>query len=237
MLEAHPDIVQASVVPVPDEIKGEKPFAFVVARAGHALTEDDVKQYALAKAPAYQHPRRVVFVDALPMAGTSKIDRAALRRRALEQLERGGDRAMKAAVIREHGGPGSIAIERDFPDPKPGAERRRRPRARDHAELPRHLHAPRHAGHQGADAVHHGHRLRRRHRRGRQRRHGLEGRRARDDRSGRSRRTGRADRRDVARRPRGVLPRARRIIWSRCPPTSRTRPRRACPSPTAPRCA
>ena len=27
---------------------------------------------------------------------------------------------MKAAVIREHGGPGSIRIERDFPDPTPG---------------------------------------------------------------------------------------------------------------------
>jgi long-chain acyl-CoA synthetase len=84
LLETHPDILQASVVPVPDDIKGEKPFAFVVARAGHALTEDDVKRYALAKAPAYQHPRRVVFVDELPMAGTNKIDRAALRRRALE---------------------------------------------------------------------------------------------------------------------------------------------------------
>ena len=29
---------------------------------------------------------------------------------------------MKAAVIREHGGPGSIKIERDFPDPRPGPE-------------------------------------------------------------------------------------------------------------------
>jgi acyl-CoA synthetase (AMP-forming)/AMP-acid ligase II len=84
MLESNPDIRQAAVVPVPDDIKGEKPFAFVVARAGHALTEDDVKQYALAKAPAYQHPRRVVFVDALPMAGTNKVDRAVLRKRALE---------------------------------------------------------------------------------------------------------------------------------------------------------
>ena len=83
MLETHPDIVQASVVAVPDEVKGEKPFAFVVARAGHTLTEDDVKQYALAKAPAYQHPRRVVFLDELPVAGTNKIDRAALRQRAL----------------------------------------------------------------------------------------------------------------------------------------------------------
>jgi long-chain acyl-CoA synthetase len=84
MLESNPDIRQAAVVPVPDDIKGEKPFAFVVARAGHAITEDQVKQYALAKAPAYQHPRRVVFVDELPMAGTNKVDRAALRKRALE---------------------------------------------------------------------------------------------------------------------------------------------------------
>ena len=82
MLETHPDIVEASVVPVPDDIKGEKPVAFVVARAGRALTEDAVKQYALSKAPPYQHPRRVFFVDELPMAGTNKIDRAALKQRA-----------------------------------------------------------------------------------------------------------------------------------------------------------
>ena len=83
MLETHPDIVQASVVPVPDDIKGEKPFAFVVTRAGRSLTEDVVKQYALSKAPAYQHPRRVMFLDELPMAGTNKIDRAALKQLAL----------------------------------------------------------------------------------------------------------------------------------------------------------
>ena len=34
MLERHPDVMQACVVPVPDEIKGQKPFAFVVPRAG-----------------------------------------------------------------------------------------------------------------------------------------------------------------------------------------------------------
>ena len=91
MLETHPDILQASVVPVPDDIKGAKPFAFVVARPGHGLTEDVVKQYALAKAPAYQHPRRVVFVDELPMAGTNKIDRAALGERARHEWGAGAE--------------------------------------------------------------------------------------------------------------------------------------------------
>jgi long-chain acyl-CoA synthetase len=78
MLERHDDIVQACVVPVPDEIKGEKPFAFVVLRSGARLTEDDVKRYALDNAPAYQHPRAVVFMKELPLATTNKIDRKAL---------------------------------------------------------------------------------------------------------------------------------------------------------------
>ncbi len=84
MLEKHPAIAQACVVPVPDEIRGQKPVAFVVARAGSQLTEDLVKQYALQHAPAYQHPRQVIFVEKLPLAGTNKIDRRALKALALE---------------------------------------------------------------------------------------------------------------------------------------------------------
>ena len=84
MLERHPDILQTCVVPVPDELKGEKPMAFVVLRAGASLTESEVKEYALANAPPYQHPRRVVFMPELPLAGTNKIDRNILRRKALE---------------------------------------------------------------------------------------------------------------------------------------------------------
>ncbi len=90
MLETHPDVAQACVVPVDDDIKGTKPVAFVVRRTGSALTEDDVKQYALEHAPAYQHPRRVWFIDALPLASTNKIDRAALKKTALAALPANG---------------------------------------------------------------------------------------------------------------------------------------------------
>jgi len=78
MLEQHHDIVQACVVPVPDEIKGEKPFAFVVLRPGAQVSEDEVKRFALDHAPAYQHPRGVVFMSELPLASTNKVDRRAL---------------------------------------------------------------------------------------------------------------------------------------------------------------
>lgn len=87
MLERHPAIQQASVVPVDDEIKGQKPVAFVVLRAGvQRPTEDELKAFALAHAAAYQHPRRVWFLDALPLAPTNKIDRAALIRLAAAHL-------------------------------------------------------------------------------------------------------------------------------------------------------
>jgi acyl-CoA synthetase (AMP-forming)/AMP-acid ligase II len=85
LLERHPDIVQACVVPVPDEIKQEKPFAFVVLRPGARLSEEEVKRFALANAPAYQHPRQVEFMPALPLAGTNKVDRKALASIALER--------------------------------------------------------------------------------------------------------------------------------------------------------
>jgi len=73
-----PEVMQVSVVPVRDEIKGYKPVAFVVRRAGADLTEAQVKAFVLANAPAYQHPRRVYFVDALPLASTNKVDRKTL---------------------------------------------------------------------------------------------------------------------------------------------------------------
>jgi long-chain acyl-CoA synthetase len=86
MLEQHPDIHQAVVVPVDDELKFKKPVAFVVARPGAAPSEAAVKAFALANAAPYLHPRRVWFLPKMPLAGTNKIDRRSLARRAAELL-------------------------------------------------------------------------------------------------------------------------------------------------------
>jgi long-chain acyl-CoA synthetase len=86
MLETHPDVIQACVVPVPDDIKGTKPVAFVVAREGSGLTEASLKSFALEHAPAYQHPRSIWFVDSLPLASTNKLDRNTLRDLAAKKL-------------------------------------------------------------------------------------------------------------------------------------------------------
>jgi acyl-CoA synthetase (AMP-forming)/AMP-acid ligase II len=78
VLESHPAVSEACVVPVPDEVRGQMPVAFVAVAPGAELSEDEVKQVALGGAPAYMHPRRVYFLDVMPLAGTNKIDRRAL---------------------------------------------------------------------------------------------------------------------------------------------------------------
>ena len=90
LLERHPAVQQACVLAVEDEIKGFKPMAFVVRRDGASVTEAQLKTFTLEHAPAYQHPRRVWFIDTLPLASTNKIDRKALLNLALHNLQDSG---------------------------------------------------------------------------------------------------------------------------------------------------
>jgi acyl-coenzyme A synthetase/AMP-(fatty) acid ligase len=86
LLERHPQVQQAVVVPLPDEERSQVPVAFIVTRGDAEPNFDDIRKFTIANGPAYQHPRRVEFVHELPWAGTNKIDRKALidRARTLE---------------------------------------------------------------------------------------------------------------------------------------------------------
>lgn len=101
MLETHPDVIQACVVPVDDDIKGTKPVAFVVKREGSHVDEKSLKAYALKNAPAYQHPRSIWFVDSLPLASTNKVDRNALRALAARNLRQGAASDAPPAFARQ----------------------------------------------------------------------------------------------------------------------------------------
>jgi long-chain acyl-CoA synthetase len=87
LLERHPAVHQAYVMPFEHELKGQVPYAFVVLRSGQEAGEDELKQFTIANGPAYQHPRRVFFLHQLPLAGTNKIDQSALRRFAADTLQ------------------------------------------------------------------------------------------------------------------------------------------------------
>ena len=88
VLERHPEIYQAVVVAAPHDLKDQVPFAFVVRKPGGQLSEKTVKQHSLRHLPPSHHPRRVFFLQALPLAGTNKIDRRALEHLAKEAAQR-----------------------------------------------------------------------------------------------------------------------------------------------------
>lgn len=86
LMERHPDVAQAAVVPAPDHIKGQVPVAFVVPRNGHRPDPEALKRFALAEGPAYSHPRAIVVRESLPLATTHKIDRQLLMAEAAALL-------------------------------------------------------------------------------------------------------------------------------------------------------
>ncbi|MEM1087824.1 MAG: class I adenylate-forming enzyme family protein [Pseudomonadota bacterium] len=85
LLERHDGVLEAAVVAVPHAVKNEAPVAFVI-RSDPGLSEDGLKAYTIENGPAYAHPRRIFFVESLPLAATNKIDRKALTQRALDEI-------------------------------------------------------------------------------------------------------------------------------------------------------
>jgi long-chain acyl-CoA synthetase len=86
ILESHPDVRETVVIGLPDNIKGMKPYAFVV-KNNKSLNEDALKEYFLNNGPAYQMPRNIWFIDSFPLSGTNKIDKKELKNIALEKLK------------------------------------------------------------------------------------------------------------------------------------------------------
>ena len=89
MLEKDSRIAEASIVPLDDEVRGQIPVAFIVRSPQAEINEDEVIEIALAGAPPFMHPRHVVFLHEMPLAGTNKIDRKVLANRAREIQDKG----------------------------------------------------------------------------------------------------------------------------------------------------
>ncbi len=78
ILLTHPLIRDCAVVGISHALKGTVPVAAVLPTQAEAVDEASVKQFFLERGPAYAHPRRVVFVDAMPLGSTGKLDRKAV---------------------------------------------------------------------------------------------------------------------------------------------------------------
>jgi acetyl-CoA synthetase len=89
VLVAHPDVVDAAVIGVPDELRGEVLEAFVVLRPGVAASPElsgELQQLVKHKFAAHAYPRTVHFVAELPKTPSGKIQRYVLRNRRRAEL-------------------------------------------------------------------------------------------------------------------------------------------------------
>jgi long-chain acyl-CoA synthetase len=82
-LYAHPDVLEAAVVGVPDERLGEEVAAAIVLRPGATLDAPALQAWAKERLAAYKYPRVIAFVDELPKGPTGKVLKRAIDREAL----------------------------------------------------------------------------------------------------------------------------------------------------------
>jgi long-chain acyl-CoA synthetase len=79
VLHAHPAVLEAAVVGVPDPTMGEEVRAFVVLKPGVETTEEELLAHCRGQLANYKTPRSVAFLDVLPKSGVGKILRRELR--------------------------------------------------------------------------------------------------------------------------------------------------------------
>ena len=79
-LQAHPDVVRAAVVGLPDEYWSEAVTAFVVVRPGATVSADGLREHCKESMAGYKVPKAVHVVDELPVDPQGKLLKRELRR-------------------------------------------------------------------------------------------------------------------------------------------------------------
>lgn len=81
VLCAHPSVLEAAVIGVPDETWGEAIRAVAVLRPDCSLAEDQLIAWCRERLTHFKCPTSVVFTDSLPKGGTGKVQKNVLRER------------------------------------------------------------------------------------------------------------------------------------------------------------
>jgi fatty-acyl-CoA synthase len=79
VLHAHPAVLEAAVIGVPDERWGEVGHAVVLLRPGMSAEPDDIRAHARASLAAYKVPKHVTIVTDFPRTAAGKIQKHVLR--------------------------------------------------------------------------------------------------------------------------------------------------------------
>ncbi|HVQ06552.1 MAG TPA: AMP-binding protein, partial [Burkholderiaceae bacterium] len=85
-LMRHPRIADAQVFGVPDAKYGEEVCAWVITRAGQALSEDEVREFCRGQIAHYKVPRYVRIVPEFPLTATGKPQKFEMRDAMIREL-------------------------------------------------------------------------------------------------------------------------------------------------------
>jgi long-chain acyl-CoA synthetase len=79
VLFEHPKVMEAAVIGIPDETRGETVKAFLVLKEGESSTKDEIRAFCKEKMAVYKVPTDVEFVETLPKTQVGKVLRRELR--------------------------------------------------------------------------------------------------------------------------------------------------------------
>ncbi|MEU6222121.1 long-chain fatty acid--CoA ligase [Streptomyces sp. NPDC047042] len=85
-LMAHPDVLEAAVVAVPDEKWGERPLATVVLSEGSTADFESLRDFLAddGKIAKWQLPERWTIIESVPKTSVGKFDKKVLRKQYAE---------------------------------------------------------------------------------------------------------------------------------------------------------
>jgi fatty-acyl-CoA synthase len=81
VLVAHPDILEAAVIPMADQKWGEVPKAVVVVKPGSKPSETELIEFCRARLAHYKCPQSIEFCESLPKTATGKVLKRELRKK------------------------------------------------------------------------------------------------------------------------------------------------------------
>jgi long-chain acyl-CoA synthetase len=88
ILYAHPAVLYAAVIGVPDNKWGETVKAVLVLKQGMKATEAEIIDYCKENLASYKKPKSVEFRDILPMTGSGKIQKNQIKEEYWKGYER-----------------------------------------------------------------------------------------------------------------------------------------------------
>jgi fatty-acyl-CoA synthase len=77
---AHPAVAMAAVIGVKHPKWDERPLLFVVRKPGQTLSKEEILAFLAERVAKWWVPDDVIFLDALPVGGTGKVQKSDLRK-------------------------------------------------------------------------------------------------------------------------------------------------------------